>query len=312
MKKKKVLMLAAALSVGAVAGAAIVNSVADTGLTKVPVSRAPATPIEAPENKGMFYPGNTIYMEFYVGEGNHWWKNDNSPYYFYFYVNWDDASVEGGQNGASVWSDPLTHDYTDATTSVWETLVPTLPSNAPETVTHWDGVIATRMNPNPGEDKPNPDWDNQWGQTLDVKYGGEDCQGTPATISTQNTIKVWDDNQVNDKDTPDHGKCRFGVGDTDFSVTIEAWAKTTGWYGDGENNEANICKQDGTTDKVELTKRWNASAETFAELGIDVQSYFSKYEIAGEGSDPEVDAIAAKYQLILNRYADLADFARRA
>lgn len=240
----------------------------------------------------MFTPGNSVYIA--VQYSDNTWKSENHN----FYVRFSNSLGEA-------WSEPMTlvegYDFAFDTNeqknaNIYETVVPSSTNNG-EAVDSWDIAIAVS--------NQQPSWPNDnWYQTCDV---------TPNVAYPQNNvIQIRQVNMNTATEGADTSNKRAVYTSELFPVDrLNVWGGSTGFWGDTNN----ICHADGTTDPQELSALWNNAELSFEKMGMDVQSYFSNFNIAeGLGSSQtnmqHLGSLAEKYDYLVRKYG-FNDFAHR-
>ena len=273
MKKAKLLIAIAAAAIGVTAVSAVAVSVNSGTLGEViHASRAPVAQMEE-RTSGFWTPGNSIYL--YM-RADAMWNDADAKFAVYYFSN-------SGKNGwteilSRIGEDTIIENDVEVTYDIYEGVVPEV-----DEVSIWDkGLSIVRLNPQANT----PSWDYKWDQSYDVNYHPTTCNLLRPEFDEFNTTNVnWENFSAEER--------------------IKIWGNAAEWYSGG------ICKDDNTTDELELSEAWSASAESFKALGADVQSYFSNLDWISLEDGNQVKDIAARYDYIIGKYTELENFAYR-
>ena len=284
-KKMLGICLAAAVISTGTLGGVVASEVADRSLMLANAETVSGEHLPLRE-QGLFTPGNAAYAAIIEDHRNY--LGTSGLYFIYFYGQDESqnkteafAKLERVDNyDISVYTEGR-----DQKATLFETVVPENPSN-------WQGAIVLCSDSQDGGFPSN----SNWRQTTDVKPDGE--------IDNKNCIHVKI--EQNNEDKRDW-----------YITTVEAvnrlnvWGGTTGFWGDTNN----ICDEYGNTDREQLATLWNNAELSFGKLGLDVQSYFSNFNIAeGLGSSQtnmqHLGSLAEKYDYLVRKYG-FNDFAHR-
>ena len=255
-----------------------------------------AATIDEPETGGFFTPGNTLYVKL---PASSWWLSDNADIRI--------ATIK--QNPSNTyWSEPMTNlepngDVDGDGNITLATVVRELPNEV--TDNHWDTLVVVRTDPSKTVSDTQDSWSAKWGdnsaQTADYNWWSE-FNNADNTFTVNVSSNKWEKSTVT-------------TSQTTHELLFDHWLdENADWWTDS------ICVAYGQTNEENLRTAWEASAAAFANLGQDVQYWFSTLEgIEGDPVDSDnfkqsCQKAAQRYDLIIGIYGSelgLADWAGR-
>lgn len=290
-KKMLGICLAAAVISTGTLGGVVASEVADRSLWAANANQD-VEHLSVSMMDDMFTEGNVAYLV--VSGDATWWLGESNSYLYFF---------ENGEGAPSAWSSKMTlvenfvHPYNGYNSAVYEVVVPSGAKDG-----RWDGCVAARINPSVMT--PSFDTDICYNQTTDI---------VPSDKAF-NTIAIW-----NTKD--EDQKSNWGSDLIEPYDRLVVWGDTAAWWRTTANHTS-VCQADGSTNWDDLKSEWNKSAASFANLGNDVQAYFSNFDVNGSygstGGAYDCSMLARQYDYIVGKYNGIVvpgkaldNFARR-